>query len=159
MGSNFFRCWYYTTNVFQSVLLLIIRLYWGFLFFIGGYDKITNMPPFIDFMSQFGMSTSWAYIVTVVELVCGILIFFGFLARIGAALTSLVMIGAYITAHPAQLLSFFRDPSYFFSAPAFPFLFASLIVLFFGAGMFSVDAIIKRCFMENCSGSSKKKRK
>ncbi|MCH9633829.1 MAG: hypothetical protein S4CHLAM7_05630 [Chlamydiae bacterium] len=157
MDSNFFKCWYYTTNAFQSILLLIVRVYWGFLFFIGGFYKITDMAPFIDFMNQLGVSTTVAYLVTLVELIGGILIFFGFLSRIGAACTAVIMFAAYIVAHPAQFYSFFRDPAYFFSAPPFSFLFASLVVLFFGPGMLSIDAIFKRKLMEDAEKPRKKK--
>ncbi len=157
MDSKFFKCWYYTTNVFQSVLLLIIRLYWGFLFFIGGYFKVINMPPFIAFFQQLGLSTTWAYIVAIVELVCGILIFFGFLSRIAAAATTLIMLGAYVIAHPAQFFSFFRDPAYFFSAPSFSFFFASLVILFFGPGLVSIDALIKRKLIDDHPRTGRKR--
>lgn len=150
MDSKFFRTWYYATNIFQSLFLLIIRLYWGFLFFIGGYFKIANMGPFIDFFHQLGLSTTWAYTVAIAELVCGVLLFFGFLSRIAAAAMAVTMIGAYITAHPSQLASFFTDPAYFFSAPAFSFLFATLVVLFFGPGLVSIDAFIKRKLIDDC---------
>lgn len=157
MDSRFFWCWYYTTNIFQSIFLLAVRLYWGFLFFIGAFYKIVNMPPFIDFMHQLGVSTTWAYVITLAELVAGILIFFGFITRLSAAGTTAIMLGAYIVAHPAQLLSFFTDPAYFFSAPPFSFLFASLAILFFGPGVFSMDGIVKRYFIVNHSNGKKRR--
>jgi putative oxidoreductase len=156
MESNFFRCWYYATNFCQSFFLLIVRLYWGFLFFMGAFFKLINMPAFIDFIGQFGMSGAWAYIITITELVCGVLIFFGFITRLSAAATAAIMLSAYIVAHPEQLLSFFRDPSYFFSAPPFSFLFASLVLLFFGPGGFSMDGILKKLCV---AGSQSKKKK
>lgn len=156
MDSKFFKGWYYTTNAFQTLFLLIIRLYWGFLFFIGGYFKVINMMPFIDFFNQLGLSTTWAYVVAIVELVAGIFLFFGFLSRITAAVTSAIMIGAYLMAHPAQFFSFFTDPAYFFSAPSFSFLFASLVILFFGPGMLSIDAIIKRNLVKDEDPNKKK---
>lgn len=149
MDSKFFKCWYYTTNIFQSIFLLLVRLYWGFLFFIGGYFKIVNMAPFIVFFQELGLSTAWAYIVAIVELICGIFLFFGFLSRIAATATTLIMLGAYVIAHPAQFFSFFRDPAYFFSAPAFSFFFASLVILFFGPGLISIDALIKRKLIDD----------
>lgn len=149
MGRKIFKCWDTTNNVFQSFLLLAIRLYWGFLFFIGGMFKLGNMDSFSAFFNQLGLSSGLSYIVAILELACGILLFFGFLSRLAAACTTVIMFGAYIVAHPAQFHSFFNDPQFFFSAPSFSFLMASLIVLFFGPGLFSIDAIIKRKMMDD----------
>lgn len=158
MDSKFFKCCYYTTNIFQSLFLLAIRLYWGFLFFIGGYFKISNMAPFIDFFQQLGLSSSWAYVVAVTELVCGVLLFLGLLSRLSALVTAGIMLAAYISAHPLQLASFFTDPAYFFSAPPFSFMFASLVVLFFGPGVVSLDGFIKKKLIDDCCSRSKHKR-
>ena len=46
---------------------------------------------------------------------------------------------AYITADRAALLSIFSDPDNFYAAAPFTFLMASLIVLIFGPGRFSLD--------------------
>lgn len=144
MGRTIFKCWDTTTNFFQSLLLLSFRLYWGFLFFVGGVFKLANMPSFIAFFAQLGLSTGVSYMVAILELICGILLFFGLLSRLAAACTTIIMFSAYVIAHPAQFHSFFSDPQFFFSAPSFSFLLISLIVLFFGPGIFSIDAIIKR---------------
>jgi putative oxidoreductase len=144
MGRTIFKCWGTTTNFFQSLLLLSFRLYWGFLFFIGGIFKLANMGSFGAFFGQLGLSTGLAYIVAIFELICGILLFFGLLSRLAAACTTVIMFSAYIIAHPAQFHSFFNDPQFFFSAPSFSFLIVSLVILFFGPGLFSIDAIIKR---------------
>ncbi len=154
MDRKIFKCWYHTTNFFQSLLLLAIRLYWGFLFFIGGVYKLSNMEGFSSFFQQLGFSTGFAYTVAIFELCCGVLIFFGFLSRLAAICTTVIMFGAYIFAHPAQFYSFFTDPAAFFTAPSFSFLLASLVVLFFGPGLISIDALIKRNMikkMEACS--------
>jgi putative oxidoreductase len=148
MGRKIFKCWGTTNNLFQSLLLLAIRLYWGFLFFVGGVFKMSNMDSFAAFFNQLGLSVGLAYTVTILELICGILLFFGFLSRLAAAITTVIMFSAYIVAHPAQFHSFFNDPQFFFSAPAFSFLFSSIIILFFGPGLFSIDAIIKRKLMK-----------
>lgn len=156
MGRKIFRCWDTTNNFFQSILLLAFRFYWGFLFFIGGVFKLGNMATFANFFHQLGLSTGVAYLVAIFELVCGILLFFGFLSRLAAACTTVIMFSAYIIAHPANFHAFFTNPQLFFSAPSFSFLLASLIVLFFGPGLFSIDALIKRRMMKdedsNCCG-------
>lgn len=143
MDSKIFRCWGYTTNFFQSIFLIAVRLYWGFLFFYAGMSKFSDMSNVIPFFQQLGLPAAVAYLIAAGELVCGILIFFGFLSRLAAICTTVIMLGAYVIAHPANFYSFFSYPPYFFTAPAFSFLMASLIVLFFGPGLFSIDAIIK----------------
>ena len=56
------------------------------------------------------------------------------------------MLVAYWTADHDALVAFFSDPGKFYVADPYTFLFASLMVLIFGAGLFSVDAIFSRRF-------------
>jgi putative oxidoreductase len=56
------------------------------------------------------------------------------------------MLVAYGTADREALFSIFSDPGKFYVADPYTFLFASAMVLVFGAGLFSVDALLaKRC--------------
>jgi len=50
------------------------------------------------------------------------------------------MLTAYITADREALFSVFSDPDKFYGASPYTYLFASLIVLIFGPGKFSMDA-------------------
>jgi putative oxidoreductase len=52
------------------------------------------------------------------------------------------MLMAYITADREALGSFLSDPGKFYNADPFTFLFASVIVLIFGAGFFSMDYLL-----------------
>jgi putative oxidoreductase len=54
------------------------------------------------------------------------------------------MIVAYITAVYEALTGIFSDPDKFVAAAEFPFLLAALLVLAFGPGAISIDALIKR---------------
>jgi putative oxidoreductase len=54
------------------------------------------------------------------------------------------MFVAYWTADHEALISIFSDPGKFYVADPYTFLFASLMVLIFGAGLYSVDALITR---------------
>jgi putative oxidoreductase len=56
------------------------------------------------------------------------------------------MLVAYITADREALASFFTDPGKFYAADPYTFLFASILVLIFGAGLFSADALLVRIF-------------
>jgi hypothetical protein len=50
---------------------------------------------------------------------------------------------AYLTADFEAITSFFSDPDKFVKANLFPYFICALIVLVFGPGRFSVDALIK----------------
>lgn len=159
MGSKIFTFWGCTNNFFQSLFLLAVRLYWGFLFFSAGLGKFGDMQQVIAFFNQLGMAGIFAYLTAIGEVICGILLFFGFLSRLAAAGTTIIMLGAYMIAHPQNFYNFFRYPPYFFTAPAFSFLMASLIVLFFGPGLFSIDGIIKGHLMRKAAREDKEDHK
>jgi hypothetical protein len=53
------------------------------------------------------------------------------------------MIVAYFTADFEAVSNIFSDPDKFVKADPFPFLLTALIVLVFGPGRFSVDALLK----------------
>ena len=54
------------------------------------------------------------------------------------------MLVAYWTADHEALVSIFSDPGKFYVADPYTFLFASLMVLILGAGLFSVDALVAK---------------
>jgi putative oxidoreductase len=54
------------------------------------------------------------------------------------------MLIAYWTADHEALVSIFSNPGKFYVADPYTFLFASLIVLIMGAGLFSVDALVAK---------------
>lgn len=126
---------------FQSVFLLFVRVYWGWLFLEAGLGKWKDIARPIGFFTSLGIPLPQlsAYTVASIELVGGALLIVGLLARPAAAALVMVMAGAYYFAHFEQLMSIFSDPRNFASVGAFAFLFAALIVLLFGAGWVSVD--------------------
>jgi putative oxidoreductase len=54
------------------------------------------------------------------------------------------MLVAYWTADHEALVSIFSDPGKFYVADPYTFLFASLMVVILGAGLFSLDALVAR---------------
>ena len=54
------------------------------------------------------------------------------------------MMVAYVTADFEAFSSIFSDPDKFVAAAPFPFLLVALLVLAFGPGALSLDALIKR---------------
>jgi putative oxidoreductase len=59
------------------------------------------------------------------------------------------MLVAYWTAEHEALVSIFSDPGKFYVADPFTFLFASLIVLIFGAGFVSLDHVLAKRVTEH----------
>ncbi len=127
---------------FQSIFLLILRIIWGYQFFISGLDKLQDLDGFAKFLGELNI---WApqfhaYFVSIAEIVCGLLLLIGLLSRPAGLLLAIIMFTAYSTAH-IHIFSFeiFRQPTIITMQKPFPFLITSLLVLFFGPGKFSFD--------------------
>jgi putative oxidoreductase len=63
-----------------------------------------------------------------------------------ALLLTCNMIVAFITGDREALLSVFSDPDKFYAAAPYTFLIASLLVLLFGLGEFSLDTLLAKRF-------------
>jgi putative oxidoreductase len=132
-------------NSLQSPFLLAVRLYWGWQFMQSGWGKLHNLPGVTDFFTTLGLPAPYftAIAISNLELFGGALLALGLGSRlIGLVLTGNMFI-AYVTADRPALLSIFSDPGKFYNADPFTFLLASLLVLVFGPGFFSVDRIIQ----------------
>jgi putative oxidoreductase len=70
-----------------------------------------------------------------------LLLIVGLASRLTAIPITVIMIVAYVTADFEAISKFFSDPDKFVKADPFPFLFAALIILIFGPGKFSLDAL------------------
>ena len=132
-------------NLLRSPLLLLIRLYWGWLFWQSGFGKLGNISKTVDFFTSLGIPAPAfnAHFVALLEAGGGILLFVGLASRLIALPLAFDMMVAYLTADREGLGSIFSDPAKFYNADPFTFLLASLIILAFGPGWFSLDNIIK----------------
>ena len=128
----------------QSPLLLLIRLYWGWQFAQTGWGKLQDTEKVTQFFTSLGIPAPAlnAYFVTWLELVGGILLFVGLGSRLIALLLATDMVVAYITADREALFSVLSDPGKFYAASPYTFLFASILILVFGPGRWSLDAVI-----------------
>jgi len=128
----------------DSLFLLVVRLYWGWLFVTTGYGKFSHIDGVISFFTQLGlpMPEVTAYVIATLELLGGICLFFGLWSRFVGLVLMCVLFGAYSTAHSKAFMSFFSDPQLFISQEPFSYLMASMICFFCGPGRWSVD----RCF-------------
>jgi putative oxidoreductase len=128
------------------VFLLCVRLYWGWQFVQTGSGKIGNLQKVTGFFDSLHIPFPYANAVFVswLELVGGILLALGLGSRVVAFLLAGDMAVAYLTAGRDNLLNIFSHPDKFYGDDAFTFLFASLIVLFFGPGWISIDRLIQK---------------
>jgi putative oxidoreductase len=141
MIENYYRLLVTAANSLQSPFLLAIRLYWGWQFAETGWGKVNNIEKVTGFFTTLGIPFPGlnAHFVAGVELIGGLLLVLGLASRLTGMVLTVNMLVAYITADREALLSIFSDPDKFTGATPYTFLFASLIVLIFGAGKLSVD--------------------
>ena len=130
----------------RSPFLLAIRLYWGWQFFLTGKGKLMNLDRTAGFFAQLHIPAPklQAMLAGGTECFGGLLLLAGLGGRIATVPLVFTMCVAYATAHRDILMNVFKDPDAFVSAPPFLFLMTALIVLLFGPGAFSLDALIKR---------------
>jgi putative oxidoreductase len=137
-------------NSLQSPFLLFVRLYWGWQFAQTGWGKLGDINKVINFFTSLGIPAPAlnAWFVSGLELVGGILLILGLGSRLIAVPLVIDMMVAYIAADREALLKFFSDPDKFTAASPYTYLFASLIVLIFGPGRFSLDAMLTGKFAQ-----------
>jgi putative oxidoreductase len=129
----------------QSPFLLAVRLYWGWQLMQSGWGKLHNLGGVTEFFTALGLPAPHltAIAISNLELFGGVLLALGLGSRLIALVLTGNMFMAYVTADREALLSVFSDPGKFYNADPFTFLMASLLVLIFGAGSYSVDRIIQ----------------
>jgi putative oxidoreductase len=132
------------TDACQSPLLLAVRLYWGWQFWQAGWGKVRNIPHVTEYFTSLGVPAPVlnAYFISWLEVVGGILLVLGLFSRLIALPLTVDMVVAYIVGDREALGSVFSDPGKFYAAAPYTFLFASLLILFFGPGKLSLDALI-----------------
>jgi putative oxidoreductase len=137
----------------QSPFLLAVRLYWGWQLAQNGWGKLHNLSNVTEFFSSLGLPApgATALFVSSFEFVGGILLALGLLSRITALGIAIDMFVAYVTADREALLSFFSNPGKFYNADPYTFLFAALMVLIWGPGLFALDTLFDRLYGKSAS--------
>lgn len=131
----------------QDALLLIIRVAWGIAFFQAGWGKFGRLEGVTEFFETLGIPAPGfhAVLVASVEAGGGILLLLGLISRLAAIPLAISMLVALFTAHREEVAKIFtEDFTGFLEAAPTPYLLASLIVLFFGPGRISLDALLAR---------------
>ncbi|MGO9244221.1 MAG: DoxX family protein [Verrucomicrobiia bacterium] len=141
-----YRLWVSLISKLQSPFLLIIRLYWGWQFFLTGKGKLMHLDKIAGYFAtlHIPMPKLNAALAGTTECVGGLLLLLGLGSRIITVPLICVLTVAYLTADTEAVKNIFSKPDAFLSADEFLFLLTSVIVLIFGPGVFSLDAIIAR---------------
>ena len=131
---------------FQSPFLLAVRLYWGWQLAQTGWGKMHNIAKITALFTSLNIPFPAfnAHFIAGLEFFGGMLLILGLGTRLVGFLLAANMFVAYWTADREALGSIFSDPGKFYVADPYTFLFASLIVLIFGAGFLSLDHIITK---------------
>jgi putative oxidoreductase len=151
LAIKFYELLIRVANSLQSPFLLAVRLYWGWQFAQSGWGKLGNINRVVGFFTNLGIPAPAlnAWFVSGLEFAGGILLILGLGSRLIALPLTIDMIVAYLTADREALGKVFSDPGKFYAADPFTFLFASLIIVLFGPGKLSVDALLTRKFSDN----------
>jgi len=131
-------------SLLQSPFLLAVRLYWGWQFAQNGWGKLHNIARVTGYFASLNIPFPAAsvYFIATLELIGGLLLIIGLASRFISLLLAIDMLVAYWAGDRAALASIFSDPGKFYGADPYTFLFMALMVLIFGAGLFSLDALI-----------------
>lgn len=128
-------------NWLGNVLLLIIRLYWGVLLVITGFGKLMNLQGVGDYFATLHLPLphATAFIVGTLEIIGGLSLILGLFSRVFSLILVILFLTALATAHKEAFFGIFSNPAEFIKQEPFLYLYASLIVLCFGPGLFSFD--------------------
>ena len=129
-------------------MLLAVRIYWGLQFVQTGWGKLHH-PPVAYFASlNIPFPSLNAHFIAGLEFFGGILMILGLFSRPIAFLLAADMLVAFWTGSHDVFVSFFSDfisgAGKFYLADPYTFLFASLMILIFGAGLYSLDTLIAK---------------
>ena len=133
-------------NGLQPLLLLLVRGWWGWSFFLTGKGKLLNLDKTAGFFASLDLPLPKVNAILAGSTECGggLLLLLGLGSRVVSVPLAFTMAVAYATADREALGAIFSDPDKFTSAAPFPFLLASLIVFAFGPGRLSLDAVVTR---------------
>lgn len=133
-------------DLLRGPLLAIFRIHFGYQLFLAGVGKFGNMAATAEFFANLGIPAPAlnAYLASTTEVVGGLLLLAGLAARPAALAVAGTMVVAYLTAHAEAVRGILANPEGFTGADPFLFLLTAVLVLAFGPGPISLDALIGR---------------
>jgi putative oxidoreductase len=144
--ARYFRWFVPPASFPQSLVLLVIRLYWGWAFFLAGKGKLMDLEKPTAYFQSLGIPLAHAQAILAGATECfgGLLLLAGLCARLISIPLTILLTVAYLTADLDRVKAIFSDPDKFLTADEFLFLFVVVLVFAFGPGKFSIDWLIKR---------------
>ena len=144
-------------SALQSPVLLAIRLFWGWQFFLTGKGKLADLSKPAQFFESLGIPFPHAQATLAGSVECfgGLLLLVGLASRLISLPLMILLTVAYLTADIDRVRAIFSDPDKFVTADEFLFLFAVVIIFVFGPGAFSLDALIGRFFKRSAEKGSR----
>jgi len=144
--NRYFRWFLPEVTLPQSLLLLLLRLYWGWAFFLTGKGKLANLQMPTEFFQSLRIPFphEQAILAGTTECFGGLLLLAGLFGRLISIPLAILLTVAYLTADLDKVKMILSDPDKFLAADEFLFLFVVVLVLTFGPGKFSIDWLIKR---------------
>jgi putative oxidoreductase len=129
----------------RSVLLLLIRLYWGWQFAEDGWGKLHHLARVGNYFAQLNLPAphATALFVGLIEFVGGITLAVGLLTRLTALVLFINMTVAFWAAEKDAFLGVISNPDKFQAADAYNYWFAALLILILGPGLFALDTLFK----------------
>jgi putative oxidoreductase len=144
--AKYFRWFVPPTSFLQSLLLLVIRLYWGWGFFLTGKGKLMDLEKPTEYFQSLGIPLPHAQAILAGATECfgGLLLIAGLCSRLISLPLTILLTVAYLTADLDKVKVLFSDTDKFLGADEFLFLLVVVLVFAFGPGKFSIDWLIKR---------------
>lgn len=125
------------------LVLLFLRITIGWRFYLSGSGKLRNFGSTTEFFTNLHIPAPafHAGLVGYTEMIGGLLLIAGLGTRLASIPLIIAMAVAYLTAHREDGFASLYD---FTDQPPFMFLAVSLVLLAFGPGKVSPDALIAR---------------
>ncbi len=138
---------YYDESRSYSMLLLVVRIFFGVLFLTHGYDKLMAHSTMANlFADPFGIGPTLSFwMVVFAEVVCSFSLIFGLLQRLVLIPMIFTMCTAFFVVHGSEAFAFKELP--------FIYLIVFIILYITGPGQFSFDAIIGNYIVNNNSNN------
>lgn len=131
-------------SALQPLVLLAVRVYWGWQISQNGWGKLHNLPRVTEFFVSLHIPAPGltATFVATTEFVVGILLAIGLFSRVAALALLVDMVVAFVTADMEAFRSVISDPAKFYNADPFIFFFVALIIFAFGPGKIALDYLV-----------------
>lgn len=146
----FYKCIIWIGGCLQAPLLLAMRLYWGYEFFITGLGKFSDHAKTAEFFASLNIPYPElnAFAVAFFETFGGLFLIVGLLSRLVCIPLITILCTAFATAHHAALVNIFNDPDAFFAQAPYNFLVMTLVVFSFGPGPISIDHFLRKKYLD-----------